>query len=156
MNAILEPALVMGLVLLPALLVVSLWKTARGVRTRGWARPGWWVFPATLLVVLGCGAWFSGITAGGLDIRETCAEHGAVYDDAYRAEHWREPGRWFPLHNRCNADADMVPSFVNPTLVTVALLLLVCAAGAVKASVNRRRRESVGGKAGAVSGTSTL
>ncbi|MET8170712.1 hypothetical protein ABZT34_41910 [Streptomyces sp. NPDC005329] len=67
--------------------------------------------------------WFWGAWSGGLDVAETCALlRGQKYDDAYRAEHWREPSRFFPLHNKCNASYDLVPAWVNPTLVLLALL----------------------------------
>ncbi len=126
-----------------AVLGLSLWKTASGLRSRMWERPGWWFFPAVVLTAVGCVTWFIGIFAGGLDVEETCEQRGVRYDDAYRTEHWREPSRWFPLHNRCNADHDLVPAFVNPTLVAVAVLLLGCVGGAVAAVViGRKKRET--------------
>ncbi|MER5356900.1 hypothetical protein [Streptomyces sp. NPDC002785] len=129
--------------LILAVLALSVWKTARGLRTRRWERPGWWIFPAVVLTAVGFVTWFIGIFSGGLDAEETCAERGIRYDDAYRTEHWREPSRWFPLHNKCNAAHDLVPAFVNPTLVAVAVLLLGCVAGAVAAAViGRKKRET--------------
>ena len=117
-------------------------KTAGGPRTPLWERPGWWILTSVVLAAVGFGTWFTGIFSGGLDVRETCAERGVRYDDAYRTEHWREASRWFPLHNRCNAQHDLVPAFVNPTLVAVAVLLLGCVAGTVAAAAlgTKRRR----------------
>ncbi|MER5192973.1 hypothetical protein ACWD3J_04095 [Streptomyces sp. NPDC002755] len=67
--------------------------------------------------------WFWGAWSGGLDVAETCALlKGQKYDDAYRTEHWREPSQVFPLHNKCNASYDLVPAWINPTLVVLALL----------------------------------
>lgn len=125
-----------------ALFAMSVWKTARGLFTRRWARPGWWVFPAVVLVGLGCATWFVGAFSGGLDAREACAERGVRYDDAYRTAHWREPSAWFPLHNKCHAGYDLVPAFVNPTLVAVAVLLLGCAVGAAAAAVTGRKKRA--------------
>ncbi|GGJ13176.1 hypothetical protein [Streptomyces brasiliensis] len=118
-----------------AVLVLSVWQTARGLRTHRWVRPVWWFFPSFVLAAVGFFTWIIGAFSGGLDVGESCALRGIRYDDAYRAEHWREPSRWFPLHNRCNADHDLVPAFVNPTLVAVAVLLLGCVAGALAAAV---------------------
>ncbi|MFD9392488.1 hypothetical protein ACFWBB_17770 [Streptomyces sp. NPDC060000] len=67
--------------------------------------------------------WFWGAWSGGLDVAETCTLlEGQKFDDDYRAEHWREPSQVFPLHNKCNASYDLVPAWVNPTLVLLALL----------------------------------
>ncbi|MFF1544289.1 hypothetical protein [Streptomyces sp. NPDC058291] len=89
------------------------------------------------LSALSCGAlfvtWLWGAWSGGLDVAETCTlREGQEYDDVYRAEHWREPSQVFPLHNRCNASYDLVPAWVNPTLVLLALL----AAGSLVIGVN--------------------
>ncbi|MGW0737773.1 hypothetical protein [Streptomyces sp. NPDC002851] len=116
------------------------WKTTRGVFVRAWKRPGCWILAAVVLVGIGCVTWFVGAFSGGLDVGEACAERGVRYDEDYRAEHWREPSRWFPLHNKCHADYDLVPAFVNPTLVAVAVLLLGCAVGAVAAAIASRTR----------------
>ncbi|GGQ45791.1 hypothetical protein [Streptomyces asoensis] len=82
------------------------------------------------LSVLSCGAlfvvWLWGVWSGGLDVAETCTLlRGQKYDEAYRAEHWREPSQIFPLHNRCNASYDLVPAWINPALVLLALLASV-------------------------------
>ncbi|MEH0511676.1 hypothetical protein QA942_21815 [Streptomyces sp. B21-106] len=74
--------------------------------------------------------WLCGIFSGGLDVGETCALRGQPYDDAYRSEHWREPSRIFPLHDRCNASYDLVPVWINPALV----LLSLVAAGSLLAA----------------------
>ncbi|WP_406500930.1 hypothetical protein OG936_39805 (plasmid) [Streptomyces sp. NBC_00846] len=135
---------VVATVLLPPLLLalfcLSVWKTVRGMVQRRWARPGWWAFPAVVLVGVGCATWFAGVFSGGLDSQETCQMLGVGYDDAYRTEYWREPSQWFPLHNKCNADYDLVPVFVNPTLVAVAVLVPGCAAGAAAAAIAGRER----------------
>ncbi|MDQ0580707.1 hypothetical protein [Streptomyces rishiriensis] len=80
-----------------------------------------------LLSALSCAGmfftWIWGAFSGGLDVAETCTLiEGRPYDDGYRAEHWREPSQVFPLHNKCNASYDLVPAWINPTLVLLALL----------------------------------
>ncbi|MFE9662959.1 hypothetical protein [Streptomyces sp. NPDC005955] len=124
-----------------AAIALSVWKTARGLPTRQWRRPRWWVFPAVLLVVAGCVTWFIGTFSSGLDARETCLERGFAYDDAHR----RDPSQGFPLHHWCNADQDLVPAFVNPSLVAIAVALLGCAAGSVAAAVAGRKKGKGGG-----------
>ncbi|MFF5640706.1 hypothetical protein [[Kitasatospora] papulosa] len=140
MNAVSALAAIALPPLLLAVFVLSLRKTARGLSARRWERPGWWAFPAVVLTGLGCVAWFAGVFSGGLDTREACVSRGAGYDEAYRSEYWREPSRWFPLHNKCNAGFDLVPAWVNPTLVAIALLLVGCAAGAVTTAVIGRKK----------------
>ncbi|GAA3907040.1 hypothetical protein GCM10023084_69110 [Streptomyces lacrimifluminis] len=75
--------------------------------------------------------YFVGMFSGGHEIDETCASVGRPMDDQYRAEHWREPGQWFPLRNKCDADHDLVPVWVNPAVVVLALLTGVCVVGSV-------------------------
>jgi uncharacterized membrane protein YfcA len=142
-DALSAPAAIAVPLLLLAVLALSVWKTARGPRPRRWERPGWWILHAVVLAAVGFVTWFIGIFSGGLDPGEACAQRGVRYDHAYRAEHWREPSRWFPLHNKCNAHHDLVPAFVNPTLIAVAVLLVGCVAGAVAAAViGRNKRET--------------
>lgn len=108
---------------------------------RAWRSPGGWVRLALItafctLLMYGYGL-FSGAA---YDIGETCARLGQHYDSDFRAEHWREPSRWFPLHNRCNADYDLVPAYVNPSLVILAALTLGCAVMAATLTITGRLR----------------
>jgi hypothetical protein len=66
--------------------------------------------------------FFIGAWAGGHEIDETCAAKNEIYDRAYRSEHWLEPSQLFPLHNKCHADFDLVPVWVNPALIIFAIL----------------------------------
>ncbi|GAA3002318.1 hypothetical protein [Streptomyces fulvorobeus] len=140
MNAVSALAAIALPPLVLAVFVLSVWKTARGLPARRWRHPGWWVFPAVVLIGIGCVVWFVGAFSGGFDVREACAARGVPYDDAYRTENWREPSQWFPLHNRCDADHDLVPAFVNPSLVAIAVMLVGCAAGAVATAIIGRKR----------------
>jgi len=86
-------------------------------------RPGWillGIFSAFMVPVL----LFFGICVGGLDDEESCGIfHHQTYDREYRMAHPEHAGRnIFPLSNKCNADYDMVPFWMNPTIVGFALL----------------------------------
>lgn len=85
-----------------------------------------WLGAALLVLLALLATAFVGGWAGGKDIDEACAAAGQVVDQRYRAEHWREPGRLFPMHNRCNADHDLVPGWVNPALVILAVAFVGC------------------------------
>ncbi|GII52489.1 hypothetical protein Pth03_08780 [Planotetraspora thailandica] len=122
-----------------AALAWGAWGSVRAVRNRAWAAPGTWARSGVLagagtLLFYGYGL----LTTLAYDIGETCTQlRGQTYDDAYRAAHWREPSQWFPLHNRCNADYDLVPAYVNPTLVVLAAVTLGCVIPAVILAVRR-------------------
>ena len=68
---------------------------------------------------------WSGIWIGGLDEEETCQLfHHQEYDQKYRTSHPEHAGQnIFPLSNKCNAEYDMVPFWMNPAVVGFALLL---------------------------------
>lgn len=67
------------------------------------------------------------------DIEETCGlQHGEIWDPAFAGE------SYFPLSKRCNANFDLVPSFVNPTII---VLLAASAALAVFACFSQRARK---------------
>jgi len=48
------------------------------------------------------------------------------------------PGRWYWLSQPCNADYNLVPVWVNPTLVLCAVLLLTSVLALVVVAVRRR------------------
>jgi hypothetical protein len=98
-------------------------------------RPLAW-FGLALLALLAFGfTAFVGAWAGGKDIDETCAAAGQALDQSYRAQHWQEPGQFFPMHNRCNADYDLVPGWVNPALVIFAVVAVACLVGVAAATI---------------------
>lgn len=108
----------------PVLLVLAVWVWP--LVTGRWRRPGWFFGTAGLCLVAIPVVWFVGAFSGGLDPEESCHLAGQAYDESYRAAHWREAARWFPLHNRCSAGYDLVPPWVNPALVVLPLLALAC------------------------------
>jgi hypothetical protein len=83
--------------------------------------------------------YFVGIFSSGLDIAEACDAVGQLFDRKYRAEHWQERSQWFPMHNKCNAHYDLVPAWVNPAIVVLWLLIVVCVGGAVWSAASRLR-----------------
>lgn len=91
--------------------------------------PMWWVRLGSVSLCAGFVSWVWGLLSGGLDPEDTCqfARH-QTYDDAYRQAHADEPYRLFPLHNKCNAHYDLVPSWVNPVVAACAVVCLVAVA----------------------------
>ncbi|MER7777068.1 hypothetical protein ABTZ21_19070 [Streptomyces sp. NPDC096191] len=122
--------------------------SVRAVRERAWGRPRTWLSLGVVGVSSGVAgfavAYLTGILSGGLDVGEACVHgHGVRYDEAYRAAHAREFSRWFPLHSKCNANFDLVPSWVNPAIVFFVLLAaagVLCLVSAVVTAVGRRPR----------------
>lgn len=113
--------IVLALIALPFALLVGFVQGSRlvfrGVRTRVWTAPGTWggigllaASGAALTFVYGMFAGF-----GGMDRGETCGE---AFDSKFVGEHNGDP--LFPLHSWCNATHDLVPSWVNPTIVSLA------------------------------------
>ncbi|MGW3783113.1 hypothetical protein ACWD5Z_00900 [Micromonospora chokoriensis] len=120
----------------PALFVLWLW--GRPLLTGRWKTPGWFVATAGLSIVATAVTWFVGAFAGSsMNSEESCRQAGVSYDSAYRAAHWRESSRWFPIHDRCNATHDLVPAWVNPALVLLSLLAVLCVGAAVWLAVVR-------------------
>ncbi|WP_107101701.1 hypothetical protein [Streptomyces prasinus] len=118
--------------LLVAWLLWSLWNLYRipvGLRDGSWRRPLWWARLWSLALFVGCAAWLRGVLSGGFDVGETCAyAHHQAYDSEYRAAHVDEFGRLFPLSNKCNGAYDLVPVWVNPTVLNCAAFVLLASA----------------------------
>ncbi|MEF9906182.1 hypothetical protein [Streptomyces sp. P9-A2] len=117
---------------LVAWLLWSLWNLYRipvGLRDGSWQRPLWWARLWSLALFVGCVAWLRGALSGGLDVGETCAYvHHQTYDSAYLAEPGEEFNALFPLSNKCNAHYDLVPAWVNPTVLNCAAFVLLATA----------------------------
>ncbi|MFF0160185.1 hypothetical protein ACFYRY_22020 [Streptomyces sp. NPDC005263] len=137
----------MGLLLLLLVLLVlvlvgpGLWFWCRSLAGGRWRHStGWFALTAALLV-LGAGAvYLVGSLAGAnLDPEEACHSRGETYDRAYRRANFDEYTQWFPLHDKCNAGYDLVPGWVNPTLVVLPVLAVACLAYAVRLAVLHRR-----------------
>ncbi|MEV1018455.1 MULTISPECIES: hypothetical protein [unclassified Micromonospora] len=130
----------------PALFVLWLW--GGPLLTGRWKTPGWFVATAGLSIAAAVVTWFVGAFAGSsMSSEESCRQAGVSYDSAYRAVHWRESSRWFPLHDRCNATYDLVPVWVNPALVLLSLLAVSCIGAAFWLAVVRHRTTTSPGSA---------
>ncbi|MFI9051563.1 hypothetical protein [Streptomyces sp. NPDC053427] len=89
----------------------------------------WWTRLCSVSLFAGLASWIRGLFSGGLDVRKACLfVHHESYDHAYRTSHVEEIGRLFPLHNKCNAGYDMVPAWVNTTVVACAVISLAALA----------------------------
>ncbi|MFD7102746.1 hypothetical protein [Streptomyces celluloflavus] len=86
--------------------------------------------PVSLLALLI--SYCVGVFSGALSVQKSCRVQQEHYDAAYRSQHAEEMDRWFPLHNKCNSDFDLVPAWLNPALVIFAVLL---AAGIITVAV---------------------
>ena len=89
--------------------------------------------------------YFIGVISSGKDIDKTGARANQVVDENYRAQNWQEPSRFFPLHDKCNAGYDMVPIWVNPTLVILSVLTVAFVCALVASEIKKdkaHRRES--------------
>jgi len=127
----------MGALTLAAVLGTLAWAVLRVLRS--WRSPGGWLGLAVTAAVSTFAMYVYGLfSAAAYDIGETCGQLGQRYDNDYRSERWREPGLWFPLHNRCNAGNDLVPAYVNPLLVTLAAITLSSVAAAVTLTITVR------------------
>ncbi|WP_405867600.1 hypothetical protein OG407_47975 [Streptomyces sp. NBC_01515] len=97
-----------------------------------WHKPLPWLL---LSLVPCCGlqaTWFLGAFSGGMDVKETCElMEGQTYDPAYRDENRQESSQLFPLHDKCNASYDLVPAWINPTIVFLAVAMAGCLITAV-------------------------
>lgn|GEM_PF-3198286 len=110
------------------------------VLRRAWSAPATWVRFAVLAAsaaLLGYG--YGLLRMGGLDQEETCVHlRHQRYDEDFVREHHAEQLRWFPLHSYCNADYDLVPAWVNPSVALLALAAVGAAAVAVTLAVRSR------------------
>ncbi|MEU2771239.1 hypothetical protein ACIPPN_30830 [Streptomyces diastaticus] len=97
----------------------------RGVRRP----PPWHKQPVALLgVTLVSGSltvmvWGFGIFSGGLDVRETCElTRHTTYDQEWRNRTGADGTSYFPLVNACNEHVNLVPAWVNPVIIVLAVL----------------------------------
>ncbi|MET8115619.1 hypothetical protein [Streptomyces prasinus] len=145
---------VLAPILLP--LLTGLWFWSRPLLSGAWRRsPAWFLWSAVFLL-LGSGiTYLIGSLAGAsLDPEEACHRVGQTYDHAYLDAHFEEHRRWFPLYKKCHAGYDLVPSWVNPALVALPVLALLCLACAVRLAVSRHRAGKKGASRTPPQGTS--
>jgi hypothetical protein len=116
---------------------ILLWFWFRALLNDRWHTAGWFAGTAVLLLVVTGVIYLFGAWSGGLDVGEACAADGEIYDGDYRAANIGEFNQWFPLENKCNAGYDLVPGWVNPTLVVLAVLIVACLGYALRLAVAR-------------------
>lgn len=122
-------SLIPFLVLL-AVPAVSTVKLIGALRTGTWKRPGWFAHATWTTFLLTALIWLKGVFSGGLDSETSCTVgHHQPFDEVYRQAHRADLFRLFPLSNKCNADYDLVPIWVNPLLVVFFLLFVASVAG---------------------------
>ena len=119
----------------------ALWFWCRSLAGGRWRHSAGWFVLMAVLLVLGAGVTYlvGSLAGGNLDPEEACHARGQNYDRAYRTANFDEYTQWFPLHDKCHAGYDLVPGWVNPTLVLLPVLAVACLAYAVRLAVLQRR-----------------
>jgi hypothetical protein len=79
------------------------------------------------------------LVTSGHDLDRACESVGRVLDRNFRLLHPHDGSLYFPLHNRCDAAYDLVPTWVNPALSALAAVLTLALAGAL---VSRNARNT--------------
>lgn len=106
--------------------VANLYSLTVDLRDGSWRRPMWWTRLCSVALFVGFAAWVRGLFSGSYDVAEVCSLiHHENFDREYRSAHLAESRALFPLHNKCNAHYDLVPAWVNPTVVVCAVVVLV-------------------------------
>ncbi|MFF1377456.1 hypothetical protein [Streptomyces sp. NPDC058308] len=127
----------MSIILILVPVLIGLW--CYPLFAGSWRRSPVWFAVTAVFLLLGTGiTYLIGALAGGLDTEEECHSAGQAYDSAYRREHFREFGQWYPLHERCHAGYDLVPAWVNPTLAVLPTLAVASLAYCVRLAVINR------------------
>jgi hypothetical protein len=134
----------MGFLLLLLFVVLAgfgLWFWCRPLAGGRWRHSAGWFAGTAVLLVLGTGVTYiiGSLAGASLDPEESCHANGQTYDGAYRRANFGEYTQWFPLHDKCHATYDLVPPWVNPTLVVLPVLAAACLAYAVRLTVVRQR-----------------
>jgi hypothetical protein len=125
----------------------SVWRMVRGLRAGDWRRPGWFGHAAWTCFLGAASAWLSGFFAGGLEWQKTCRYiRHQPYEDGYYQTHRADYFRLFPLSTRCNAHYDLVPGWVNPTVVVFFILFVVSAAGLLWTAALRSKQKGPDGR----------
>lgn len=133
-----------SLILCLIVLAIPAWSVQRlikGLRAGGWNRPGWFAHAAWASFYLTVAVWLRGLLSTGLNSGDVCtySRHQPV-DDAYREAHRDDWFRLFPLSNKCNADYDLVPAWVNPAVAVFVLLCVVSIGGLLWTATLRWRK----------------
>jgi hypothetical protein len=86
--------------------------------------------------------WTYGMFSTALYVEKQCVfQHHVRFDAEYYSEHAEEFKRLFPLHEKCNADYDMVPAWVNPAIVVLGVLGVVLLVAQIASAIVHYRKE---------------
>ncbi|MCC3650760.1 hypothetical protein LIX60_04555 [Streptomyces sp. S07_1.15] len=135
------------LVLICCALTTAGWFWSRPLILGTWRRNPAWLTWSAVLLLMGAGVTYligSLVPITSLDPEEACNKAGQAFDWTYRRTNFEEYTQWFPLHNKCNAGYDLIPAWVNPALVALPALALLCLAHAVLLAVIQRRNKKKG------------
>ncbi|MCH0538186.1 hypothetical protein I3F58_01140 [Streptomyces sp. MUM 203J] len=78
--------------------------------------------------------------SGLMDKEDACRLDGAGYDSGFAESHSADSQRPFPLHDWCSAHHDLVPAWVNPTVVICGALALLAVTTAAWGAITQRAR----------------
>ncbi|MFM9615450.1 hypothetical protein DF268_31170 [Streptomyces sp. V2] len=118
----------------------------RNQKERRFLRPSSMIALCCISLLNAVTVWAVGFSRTGLDIKESCEyKHGVPFDEEWNNEHYMESQKIFPLHAKCNANVDLVPAWINPTIVALALLSIAFLCVAVYLEVHKfiRGRKNV-------------
>ncbi|MDF6017839.1 hypothetical protein [Streptomyces sp. JH34] len=115
--------LIFAVPLLAVLARLLMLRRGAGRRPRWHKRPVALIGSALIAGGLTVMVWGIGVFAGGLDVRETCElTLHTTYDQAWRDRTGADGTSYFPLADACNEHVGLVPVWVNPTIVVLAVL----------------------------------
>lgn len=78
-------------------------------------------YTAVAAALVSSGVFMYGVSHSPYDFGETCRSYGERFDDSRGFDH----EDLFPVAVRCNESFDLVPSWVNPVLVALLIVLAV-------------------------------
>jgi hypothetical protein len=121
----------------------NLFRIVTGLRDRSWQGPLWWARLCSVALFAGFATWIWAEFRTGLDEHDTCQfVHHEYYDAAYADAHAAEFRKLFPLHDKCNAQFDLVPSWVNPFLVVCAVVVTAAVAVLLRFGITHLTRRT--------------
>lgn len=117
----------------------SSWQLIQAASHSSWRTPGWFARATWTSLYLAAGAWLWGLfsQAGIAKNEDVCRWAGQPYDAAYRDAHQAAAQRLFPLSDPCNASFDLVPFWVNPTVVVFGFAFTLSLCGLLATSLVR-------------------
>jgi len=113
----------------------------RKQREKGFLQPSSMIALCWISVLNAVTVWLLGFSRTGLDLKESCEyKNGVPFDDKWNDVHYMESQGVFPLHAKCNATVDLVPAWINPTVIALTLLSVACLCTAIYLEVRNFTR----------------